>query len=433
MATMVMSARAWKVHVLVTTVQVREILGSIKVQNLHDSCSDLDVSASEGPMSGSTHGGLSFYMILVGVLALLTVCGCAACAFILSHLHRKRKKPQAVPQEDGINNQREFVNLIRNVDRPVPQLPAAAPLTNAPAPAPVSRCYEEIELTLPPSPAPSHPSPALKPSHAAKMDISNQEREKLNRLHYADNQELEVWPYPDLLKLPGGFFSHLLCVLSTLLLTGPRLQLLALCRCCRYEYRRWPFDLYECRWHGQTPEEQSLLTRQVKRVSSPLGLLWQPWKSSRGMMSDWKLNIKLETKRLAFECLRHCQEQTEDVPPCETRYISWSMLPSDWCPDLHWTLTDWKDQRSDAYLTLFLCPAVCKYVLEWTWDWTLLVFVRRGNLLFSWKRSVRRECVLLNQRLSSLLRSILKLYTVACFVFVILQFAWDVCFFHTCV
>ncbi|XP_030599717.1 protein jagged-1b [Archocentrus centrarchus] len=145
-----------------------------------------------GPMSGSTHGGLSFYMILVGVLALLAVCGCAACAFILSHLHRKRKKQQAVPQEDGINNQREFVNLIRNVDRPVPQLPTTVPLTNAPAPAPVSRCYEEIELTLPPSPAPSHPSPALKPSHAAKLDISNQEREKLNRLHYADNQELEV-------------------------------------------------------------------------------------------------------------------------------------------------------------------------------------------------------------------------------------------------
>ncbi|XP_005742174.1 protein jagged-1b [Pundamilia nyererei] len=146
----------------------------------------------QGAMSDSAHGGLSFYMILVGVLALLTVCGCASCAFILSHLHRKRKKQQAVPQEEGINNQREFVNLIRNVDRPVPQLPAAAPLTNPPAPAPVSRCYEEIELTLPPSPAPSHPSPALKPAHAAKLDISNQEREKLNRLHYADNQELEV-------------------------------------------------------------------------------------------------------------------------------------------------------------------------------------------------------------------------------------------------
>lgn len=151
-----------------------------------------DVSTPEGAMSDSAHGGLSFYMILVGVLALLTVCGCASCAFILSHLHRKRKKQQAVPQEEGINNQREFVNLIRNVDRLVPQLPAAAPLTYPPAPAPVSRCYEEIELTLPPSPAPSHPSPALKPAHAAKLDISNQEREKLNRLHYADNQELEV-------------------------------------------------------------------------------------------------------------------------------------------------------------------------------------------------------------------------------------------------
>lgn len=165
-----------------------------------------DVSTPEGAMSDSAHGGLSFYMILVGVLALLTVCGCASCAFILSHLHRKRKKQQAVPQEEGINNQREFVNLIRNVDRPVPQLPAAAPLTNPPAPAPVSRCYEEIELTLPPSPAPSHSSPALKPAHAAKLDISNQEREKLNRLHYADNQELEVWPHADLLKPWGAVF-----------------------------------------------------------------------------------------------------------------------------------------------------------------------------------------------------------------------------------
>ncbi|XP_042269785.1 protein jagged-2 isoform X1 [Thunnus maccoyii] len=145
-----------------------------------------------GAMSDTTHGGVSFYMVLVGVLALVTVCGCAACAFILSHLHQKRKKQQAIPQEEGINNQREFVNLIRNVDRPVPLLPPAAPLTHAPAPAPVSRCYEEIELTLPPSPAPSHSSPALKPAHAPKLDISNREREKLNRFHYTDNQELEV-------------------------------------------------------------------------------------------------------------------------------------------------------------------------------------------------------------------------------------------------
>ncbi|XP_060902825.1 protein jagged-1b isoform X1 [Labrus mixtus] len=147
-----------------------------------------------GAMSDTTHSGISFYIILVGVLALVTVCGCAACAFILSHLHRKRKKEQAVPQEEGINNQREFVNLIRNVDRPTPLLPPAVPPSHptAPAPAPATRCYEEIELTLPPSPAPSHPSPALKPAHVPKLDISNREREKLNRFHHTDNQEVEA-------------------------------------------------------------------------------------------------------------------------------------------------------------------------------------------------------------------------------------------------
>ncbi|XP_074536337.1 uncharacterized protein LOC141798347 isoform X2 [Halichoeres trimaculatus] len=145
-----------------------------------------------GAMSDPTHQGISFYIILVGILALVTVCGCAACAFILSHLHRKRKKQQAVPQEEGINNQREFVNLIRNVDRPVPLLPPAVPPTQPPAPAPVTRCYEEIELTLPPSPAPSHPSPALKPAHAPKLDISNREREKLNRFYYTDSPEVEA-------------------------------------------------------------------------------------------------------------------------------------------------------------------------------------------------------------------------------------------------
>uniref|UniRef100_A0A3Q3BPV0 Delta-like protein n=1 Tax=Kryptolebias marmoratus TaxID=37003 RepID=A0A3Q3BPV0_KRYMA len=143
-------------------------------------------------VSDTTHGGLSFYMILVGVLALVMVCGCAACAFTFSHLHRKRRKQQSVPPEEGINNQREFVTLIRNVDRAVPLVPPAAPAAQPPAPAPAPRCYEEIELTLPPSPAPSHPSPALKPAHAPKLDISNREREKLNRFHYTDNQELEV-------------------------------------------------------------------------------------------------------------------------------------------------------------------------------------------------------------------------------------------------
>ncbi|XP_034024225.1 protein jagged-1b [Thalassophryne amazonica] len=143
-----------------------------------------------GAVTDMTHGGITFYIVLLGVLALVTVCGCTACACILSHLHRKRKKQQAIPQEEGINNQREFANLIRNVDRPVPLMDPAAPVTHPPAP--VSRCYEEIELTLPPSPTPSQPSPALKLAHTTKLDISNLEREKLNRFCYVDNQELEI-------------------------------------------------------------------------------------------------------------------------------------------------------------------------------------------------------------------------------------------------
>lgn len=142
-------------------------------------------------MSDTKQRTVGFYVVVVGVLALVMVCACVACAFILSHLHRKRKKQQAVPQEEGINNQREFVNLIRNVDRPAPLLPSAAPLARPAAPAPARR-YEEIELTLPPSPAPSHPSPALKPAHAPKLDISNREREKLNRFHYTESQEVEA-------------------------------------------------------------------------------------------------------------------------------------------------------------------------------------------------------------------------------------------------
>lgn len=145
-------------------------------------------------MSDSTHRAVSFYIILVGTVVLATVCGCASCVFVISHFHRKRKKQQAVPQEEGINNQREIVNLIRNVDRPIPLQPPAPSLAHRPAPDPVPRCYEEIELTLPPSPAPSHPSPALKPAQGPKLDISNREREKLNSFRYTENQELEAWP-----------------------------------------------------------------------------------------------------------------------------------------------------------------------------------------------------------------------------------------------
>ncbi|XP_015225793.1 PREDICTED: protein jagged-1b-like isoform X2 [Cyprinodon variegatus] len=145
----------------------------------------------QGAMSDTAHSGLSIYMILLGILALVTICCCIVCTVVLSRLHRKRTKQQSVPQEESINNQREFVNLIRNVERPPgPNLSPAS--TQPHPPAPVSRCYEEIELTIPPSPAPSHPSPALKPAHAPKMDISNREREKLNRFHCTDNQELEV-------------------------------------------------------------------------------------------------------------------------------------------------------------------------------------------------------------------------------------------------
>lgn len=146
-----------------------------------------------GAMSDSTHRAISFYIILVGTVALAAVCGCAGCIFVISHFHRKRKKQQAVPQEEGINNQREIVNLIRNVDRPTPIQPPSPSLAHTPAPPPVPpRCYEEIELTLPPSPAPSHPSPALKPAHGPKLDISNREREKLNSFRYTENQELEA-------------------------------------------------------------------------------------------------------------------------------------------------------------------------------------------------------------------------------------------------
>lgn len=187
-------------------------------------------------MSDPPSGDISFYMILVGIGALVTVCGCAACAFILSHQHRKRKKQQAIPPEEGINNQREFVNLIRNVDRPVPSLSPATTLMQPTTPVPVSRCYEEIELTLPPSPAPSHPSPALKPVHAPKLDISNRDREKLNRFHYTDNQELEVWLDTFEVLLLRIFYIFF----CTLWLAGPCVQ--ALNHSCSFENEEtfWP-------------------------------------------------------------------------------------------------------------------------------------------------------------------------------------------------
>ncbi|KAA0714844.1 Protein jagged-1 [Triplophysa tibetana] len=143
----------------------------------------------QGAMSNLGGSGFSLYMVLVGVFALLVAGGCSVCTLLLSRLHhRHRTKEQmrtSVPDDNAINNQRQFCTLIRNLDHSVALLPPAQTVpTSVPAP-----CSEEIELTLPPSPA---PSPALKPAHGPKLDISNREREKLNRIHNADNQELEV-------------------------------------------------------------------------------------------------------------------------------------------------------------------------------------------------------------------------------------------------
>ncbi|XP_056622392.1 protein jagged-1b isoform X2 [Triplophysa dalaica] len=143
----------------------------------------------QGAISNPGGSGFSLYMVLVGVFALLVAGGCSVCTLLLSRLHHrhrtKEQKRTSVPDDNAINNQRQFCTLIRNLDHSVALLPPAQTVpTSVPAP-----CSEEIELTLPPSPA---PSPALKPAHGPKLDISNREREKLNRIHNADNQELEV-------------------------------------------------------------------------------------------------------------------------------------------------------------------------------------------------------------------------------------------------
>lgn len=141
-------------------------------------------------MSDPGVSGFSLYMVLVGVFALLVSGSCSVCALLLSRLHhRHRTKEQlrtSAPEDNAINNQR-LCTLIRNLDHSVALLPPAQTVPTS-VPTPVL-CSEEIELTLPPSPA---PSPALKPAHGPKTDICNRQREKLNRFHYAENQELEV-------------------------------------------------------------------------------------------------------------------------------------------------------------------------------------------------------------------------------------------------
>ncbi|XP_007251067.3 protein jagged-1b [Astyanax mexicanus] len=149
--------------------------------SLKDLCHGPHCQVSE-PGSGE----FSMYMVLLGVLAVLVAGGFSACTLLLSRLHRRRRTKQ--PSTDtAINNQRQFCPHIRNVDHSETLLvpghqtqPQATPSAFRP---------EEIELTMPPSPA---PSPALKLNPGPKLDICNREREKLNRFHYADSQELEA-------------------------------------------------------------------------------------------------------------------------------------------------------------------------------------------------------------------------------------------------
>lgn len=144
----------------------------------------------------------SVYMVLLGALALLVAVGCSACALLLSRLHRRQRpkqQPESTPPDSAINNQRQFCTLIRNVEH------TTALLTPGQTQTQTILCGsarpmlqpEEIELTLPTSQVPpSNQKPdqplVLKPNLAPKLDICNREREKLNRFHYSDNQEVEA-------------------------------------------------------------------------------------------------------------------------------------------------------------------------------------------------------------------------------------------------
>ncbi|XP_063061440.1 protein jagged-1b [Engraulis encrasicolus] len=165
-------------------------------------------------------------MVLVGVFALALAAGCTACAVLLSRLQRRHQRKHGSSSSGGgppphlhhhdaatmpINNQRDYCVPIRNVERSGGVLVSSGggggvPLLQGHVVGGTHCCVaEEIELTLPPSPAPSshQPSPALKSAvsshhhhtahhHLPKLDISNLEREKLNRYHYTDNLEQEA-------------------------------------------------------------------------------------------------------------------------------------------------------------------------------------------------------------------------------------------------
>lgn len=115
-----------------------------------------------------SRGTLYLIIILLSVLAVLVI---SLCVFLIVRHHRRRKDCQRSPPDESINNQREYINLIRNLPKP-----------------------EEIELALPPPTSAPLPEKKLlmQCPEVPKVDISNLEREKLNHFHCPDWEELEV-------------------------------------------------------------------------------------------------------------------------------------------------------------------------------------------------------------------------------------------------
>lgn len=142
----------------------------------------------------------SVYMVLLGALAVLVAIGCSACALLLSRLHRRQRpkqQPSATSPDAAINNQRQFCTLIRNVEHTTALLGPGQTQTQTIlcGSARPTLQLEEIELTLPVSQIPptsqKQDLPLVLKSNP-KLDICNREREKLNRFHYSDNQEVEA-------------------------------------------------------------------------------------------------------------------------------------------------------------------------------------------------------------------------------------------------
>ncbi|KAG2469384.1 SNED1 protein, partial [Polypterus senegalus] len=140
-------------------------------------------------MSSCSGFGSPFYLTIL-LLPVLAVFCCVLSIFLLARHRRQAKGSRQVPVVKTFNNQRESINLIRN-------LPGAE--SRAPCKP------EEIELTLPSSTATVTPivfaeknlssqegdADGRKPLILGKLDISNHEREKLNLFKFSDQQELE--------------------------------------------------------------------------------------------------------------------------------------------------------------------------------------------------------------------------------------------------